>query len=165
MRCGAVRRLAAYGAFAGLMLALSAASGQACERGQPQQQFAGPNVEASIIMPVICNGPGENGRQYFIYQYTARQPGSPMFRVILPPNWAQPLGGRDLANWQEAEKVVLQAGYDCPIDPNEDAVAAKARMDAAYLRFMQNQADTASYKDFMCHKRVLEYLQRTTPAR
>jgi hypothetical protein len=137
-------------------------SGQACERGQAVQQPAGPNVEASVITPVLCNGPGENGRQYFIYQYTARPPGSPMFRVILPPNWAQPLGGRDLVNGQEAEKVVLQAGYDCPIDPNEDAVAAKARADAANIRFLQNQADTAAYKDYMCHKRVLEYLQRTT---
>ena len=48
------------------VLALTAVSGHACERGQPQVQPAGPNVEASVITPVVCNGPGENGRQYFI---------------------------------------------------------------------------------------------------
>jgi hypothetical protein len=160
-----IRRLAAHATFAGLMLALTAVSGHACQPGQPQRQPAALNVEESVITPVVCNGPGENGRQYFIYQYTARPPGSPTFRVILPPNWAQALGGHDLFSWQDAAKVVLQAGYDCPIDPNEDAVTAKARAYAAHIRFSQNSADTASYKDYMCHTRVLEYLRQTTPVR
>jgi hypothetical protein len=164
MRLRAVnRRPAARATLAGVMLALTTVSGHAYEWGQPTPQDAAPNVEASVITPFVCNGPGENGRQYFIYQYTARPPGSPTFRVILPPDWAHPLGGRDLFNWQDAEKVVLQACYNCPIDPDEDAARAKANMDFFYLRYAQNPADVDSYTGFMCHKRVLEYLQRTAP--
>jgi hypothetical protein len=88
-----------------------------------------------------------------------------MFRVILPPYWAQPLGGRDLFTWQDAEKVVLQACYNCPIDPDEDAVKAKTSMDFFNIRLTHNRADAASHASYMCHKRVLEYLQRTTPYR
>jgi hypothetical protein len=40
-------------------------------------------VEASIIHVVACNGAGENGGQFYIYQYVNR----PGFRAVRPPIW------------------------------------------------------------------------------
>lgn len=69
-------------------------------------QPASPNTEAANISTLVC--PGGDG-EYLIYQYTARRPGDPTFRVILPPNWGQAIGGRDLFARQDAEKVALDA--------------------------------------------------------
>jgi hypothetical protein len=71
-------------------------------------QPSGLNLEASVISAFVCPG-GNSEKQYWIYRYTARQPGDPTFRVILPPNWGQAIGGHDLFTRQDAEKVVLDA--------------------------------------------------------
>src|SRR5437879_4397601 len=42
-------------------------------------------VEESTIHIIRCNGPGENGGQFYIYQYLKRTG----FRAILPPNWSR----------------------------------------------------------------------------
>ena len=71
-------------------------------------QPAVPGAEPAILSLFSCPG-ADNGRQYWIYHYTERQRGDPTFRVILPPNWGQPIGGHDLTTREEAEKVALQA--------------------------------------------------------
>ena len=103
--------------------------------------------------------PGKMERTFRIYQYTARPPGKSHFPRGPSPDWLHPVTP-DLDTRQEAEKAVLQACSDCPIDPSEDADAAKVRMDAAATRMKQNPADAASQKDHLCHKRVLEFLQQ-----
>jgi hypothetical protein len=55
-------------------------------------------VEASTISAIACNGPGENGGQYYIYRYLNR----PGFRAIRPPEWARAIGGRDWSTFQQA---------------------------------------------------------------
>jgi hypothetical protein len=68
-------------------------------------QPAGPNVEASVIHPFVC--PGENSqKQYWIYEYTSRQPGAATFRVVVPGKWEGI--GHDLFNFEDAEKVASQ---------------------------------------------------------
>ncbi len=54
--------------------------------------------EASRMYLLTCNGAGENGRQYYLYQYLKRLG----FRVILPPNYGQAIGGRDFSSYEEA---------------------------------------------------------------
>ena len=63
-------------------------------------------VEASVIQVVVCNGPGENGGQFYIYQYVNR----PGFRAIKPPNWGQPLGGSDYPSREQAAAVACGGG-------------------------------------------------------
>jgi len=66
------------------------------------------NVEASIITVFTCLGERAQ-RQYWIYQYTTRPPGQPTFRVVLPPNWGQSIGGHDLFRRQDVEEVASDA--------------------------------------------------------
>ena len=125
-------------------------------------QPAAENVEASIIDKFLCNRPGENGKNISdlpIYRSATRQSHFPRGPS---PDWLHPVTP-DLDTRQEAEKAVLQACSDCPIDPSEDADAAKVRTDAAATRMKQNPADAASQKDHLCHKRVLEFLQQRSP--
>jgi hypothetical protein len=58
-------------------------------------------VEASMISVINCNGAGEHGGQFWIYQYTNRAG----YRAILPPHWANALGGKDWPTFQEAATV------------------------------------------------------------
>jgi hypothetical protein len=53
-------------------------------------------VEASIIHVLSCS----SGPMY-IYQYTNRS----AFRVVRPPNWGNPIGGRDFQSCAEAQAV------------------------------------------------------------
>jgi hypothetical protein len=69
-------------------------------------QPASPMTEASEISKFVCPG---SAKQYWIYHYTARRAGEPTFRVILPPNWGQPIGGNDVSTREDAEKVALAA--------------------------------------------------------
>ncbi|CAM4439809.1 MULTISPECIES: hypothetical protein [Myxococcus] len=55
-------------------------------------------VEESVVSIINCNGSGENGGQFYIYQYVNR----PGVRAIRPPDWSQPIGGRDFAAFEEA---------------------------------------------------------------
>jgi hypothetical protein len=61
-------------------------------------------VEASVIHYVTCNGGGENGGRFFVYQYTKRAG----FRAILPPNWGSPIGGRDVGSFGEAAGIACR---------------------------------------------------------
>jgi hypothetical protein len=65
---------------------------------QPEQrdQYGRRTVEASVITVVSCNGAGENGNQYYIYQYVNRA------RAILPPYWNRAIGGHDWASYEQA---------------------------------------------------------------
>jgi hypothetical protein len=69
-------------------------------------QPAGPNVEASQMHLFPC--PGDLSQtMYYIYEYTARKPGVPNFRVVAPGIWTGI--GPDLSTAEEAEKIALQA--------------------------------------------------------
>lgn len=59
------------------------------------------SVEESAVSIISCNGLGENGGQFYVYQYVNR----PGVRAIRPPDWSQPLGGRDFATFDEAVKT------------------------------------------------------------
>lgn len=61
-------------------------------------------VEEAWIHTLSCNGHGEKGGQYYIYQYVKR--GG--FRAILPPNWASAIGGRDWGSFAEAAGVACR---------------------------------------------------------
>lgn len=92
---------------AAAMAALVPSSGLAYQETQaayqPEQRDAAGNlsVEASNIHVLVCNGAGENGGQFYIYEYLNR----PGFRAILPPNWGSPLGGQDFGTYQEAASI------------------------------------------------------------
>jgi len=70
----------------------------------PQAEQRGSNgaitVEAAITRPFSCNG-----RNFLLYEYTARPAGSPAFRAIAPPDWGHPLGGHDFKTAGEAVAV------------------------------------------------------------
>jgi hypothetical protein len=70
-------------------------------------------TEASVIHVVLCDGPDEDGGQYYVYQYTKRT----AFRAILPPNWGSPIGGRDFAGFAEAAGAACRGGGAAPNDP------------------------------------------------
>jgi len=65
-----------------------------------------PLVEESTINVVSCSGAGENGGQYYIYQYHKRAG----FRAIKPPNWAQAIGGRDWPTFEQAAAAACRSG-------------------------------------------------------
>ena len=96
-------RLSRYSAIATTAIALSltnvpASAHQAVQRFNQAEQrdaYGRLTVEASVITLVNCNGAGENGGQYYIYQYVNRAG----VRAILPPNWSQAIGGRDWATY------------------------------------------------------------------
>lgn len=99
-------RFSNYSAIAAAAAALSfvttpATASQAVQQVNQQEQRDGYGritVESSVITVVNCNGAGENGGQYYIYQYVNR----PGVRAIRPPYWAQAIGGRDWANYGQA---------------------------------------------------------------
>jgi hypothetical protein len=67
-------------------------------------------VEASVIHVVACNGAGENGGQFYVYQYVNR----PGFLAIKPPEWSRHIGGRQYATFQEAAGVACAAAAPPP---------------------------------------------------
>jgi hypothetical protein len=62
-----------------------------------------PQVEASIIDVVACNGPGENGAQFYLYQYQKR----PGFRAVFPPYWGQ---GANFSDYYQAASTTCGLG-------------------------------------------------------
>ncbi|MDP2312182.1 MAG: hypothetical protein Q8P41_04700 [Pseudomonadota bacterium] len=68
-------------------------------------------VEASIIHVIQCNAEGENGGQFYIYQFTDRAG----FRAIQPPAWGSPIGGKDFDTFDEAATAAcLPVPVDTP---------------------------------------------------
>lgn len=149
-------------AFAASLLALTTMPGFAYDKVGPDLvQQAAPNVEASVISKFSCNGSNErNGTEVWMYRYTAR----PGFRVIVPPNWGAAVGGRDFASAQDAQKVLTQTCSSfCDAIYDEDAATASRAYQAAYAQFVQGGGrDQGLYRQAMCHKLVLEFLQRTS---
>lgn len=100
------------GALVVVVLALASPRAHAWELvqqfDQPEQRDANGNitVEASVIQVINCSGEGENGGQFYIYEYLDR----PGFRAILPPDWGHPVGGQDFATEDEAIAAACTAG-------------------------------------------------------
>lgn len=93
------------------MLALTPAPGHAYQElqtmHQAEQRSGGRiTVEESNIHVIRCNGAGENGGQFYIYQYLKRSG----FRAILPPNWGRPIGGHDWGSFAEAAAAACGGG-------------------------------------------------------
>ncbi len=65
-------------------------------------------VEASIVHVVACSGAGENGGQYYVFEYRDR----PGFRAIAPPDWGTPIGGEDFDTYEQA--VQAACGIEAP---------------------------------------------------
>ena len=87
------KRLYAAGLCAALALPLcmpvAAGAAQVTSRfsqAERRDAYGRITVEASVISVLKCNGAGENGRQFYIYQYVNRLG----FRAILPPYWGSP---------------------------------------------------------------------------
>jgi hypothetical protein len=78
--------------------------GQAYTISSEGMQPAAPNVEPSYIRVIVCNGPGENGKQFYLYEYD-RPAGQATFRAVLPPNWGQSVGGHDYDTFQQAAQA------------------------------------------------------------
>lgn len=96
-----------------MAMALPAAGAQAVQRYNQAEQRDGYGritVEASVITVVNCNGAGENGGQFYIYQYVNRAG----VRAIQPPYWGQPIGGRDWATFEQAAYAACGAGRNNP---------------------------------------------------
>lgn len=91
----------------GMMLIVTPATGHAYQISQSASQpesrdpYGRITVEASVIHVVTCNGAGENGGQFYIYQYVNR----PGFRAIHPPDWGHAIGGGDYPSFEQAVGV------------------------------------------------------------
>lgn len=86
-------------------------------------------VEESVIHVVACNGPGENGGSYYVYEYVNR----PGYRAILPPNWGSPIGGRDFDSMDEAIAAACGTagrgdGMPLPIPPGNSAQSYRGQI-------------------------------------
>src|SRR5450432_1565225 len=93
----------------GLINVPSAYANQAVQRfnqGEQRDTYGRLTVEASVITVVNCNGAGENGGQFYIYQYLNRAG----FRAIRPPYWGQAIGGRDWASYAQAVGAACGGG-------------------------------------------------------
>ena len=115
------RRRWVLGALASLAAVLSGGPANAYEVtrviSQPEEHDASGKitVEASVIHVVACNGPAENGGEFFIYQYSNR----PGYRAIRPPEWSSPLGGRDVDTYDEAVGIACgTASAGAPASPS-----------------------------------------------
>jgi hypothetical protein len=84
--------------------AAAAPPGRAYSILQQWAQPAAPNVEGSYIRIILCDGPGENGKQFYTYEYD-RPAGQPTFRAVAPPNWGQSIGGHDFDTFQQAAQA------------------------------------------------------------
>jgi hypothetical protein len=88
-----------------MVAGISAASpGRAYTISSEAVQPAASNVEGSYIRVILCNGPGENGKQFYLYEYD-RPSGQPTFRAVMPPNWGQSIGSRDYDTFQQAAQA------------------------------------------------------------
>src|SRR4051794_36825643 len=91
------------------LTSVPASAHQAVQRFNQAEQrdvYGRLTVEASVITVVNCNGAGENGRQFYIYQYVNRAG----VRAILPPYWAQMVGGREWTSYEQAVTVACGGG-------------------------------------------------------
>lgn len=67
-------------------------------------------VEAAAVHVIQCDEPGENGGEYYIYQYLYRDG----FRAIDPPEWGDAIGDRDFDSYAEAAEAACGARIDPP---------------------------------------------------
>jgi hypothetical protein len=104
----------ARGMMLALLLCLLADAARAFTQSQPVTQLAARNREASTFTVFTCNSAGENGRLYYLYQYTNRTPGSPLYRLVIPPSWGQSVGGHD---WPDASLLLdfIARGCHSPV--------------------------------------------------
>jgi hypothetical protein len=82
----------------------AAPPGRAYTISQQMDQPAVGNVEAAYIRVIACNGPGENGRQFYVYEYN-RAASQANFRAIEPPSWGLAIGGHDYDTFQQAAQA------------------------------------------------------------
>jgi hypothetical protein len=82
---------------------------QQVEQAEARDTAGRITQEHSVIHVVACNGAGENGQQFYIYQYLNR----PGFRAIRPPNWSTAIGGSDFPAFGQA--VGAACGITLPI--------------------------------------------------
>ena len=96
---------------AGLYFAPTAGLAYQVVQKFPQEESRDGNgritVEKSMIHVVACNSHGENGGQFYIYQYLNRHG----FRAIKPPDWGHPLGGKDFGTFGEAVAVACHGHH------------------------------------------------------
>jgi hypothetical protein len=98
-------------------IAPPASAAQAVQRFNQSEQrdsYGRMTVEASVVTVLNCNGAGENGGQSYVYQYVKRAG----FRAIQPPNWAQPIGGRDWSAYEQAVAAACGGGAAKPSGSN-----------------------------------------------
>jgi hypothetical protein len=82
---------------------VAATGGTSVVFGQPvvqaeQRDASGRlTVEGANVTPFTCGG-----ASYYLYQYVNRPAGQPSFRVISPPDFSHPIGGKDFATRDQA---------------------------------------------------------------
>jgi hypothetical protein len=129
MRSRPVQKAQVLSAIAGVMLFASSAHAYQTQRSFDQAESRAPDgritVEASKIHVIKCDGPSENGREYYVYQYINRAG----FRAISPPNWGSPIGGRDFSTFEEAAKAACAEAVSPPppAGPATDAQTGRRR--------------------------------------
>ncbi len=107
---------------------------------QPEQRDASGaiTVEASIIHVMNCPG----NRQVYLYEYLNRT----AFRVINPPNWSRPVGGRDFGSSDEALSVAATGQPPADLTggtgEGEDGSGAAQAQDANFTWMWQFRAFT-----------------------
>jgi hypothetical protein len=79
-------------------------------QGLPVPQLGARNVETSVYTIYTCDSPGENGRIYYLYMYVNRPPGSPLYRLIIYPNFGQSVGGHD---WRDHDLLLDFVARGC----------------------------------------------------
>jgi hypothetical protein len=65
---------------------------------------SGANVEGAYIRIILCNGPRENGKQFYTYEYD-RPAGQPTFRAVATPTRDEAVGGHDYDTFQQVAQV------------------------------------------------------------
>lgn len=106
-----LRRLGALGALGVLSLVQSPSAWawdivEEFDQAEARDAEGRITVEESIIYVIACSGPSENGGQYYLYEYVNRDG----YRAILPPDWGQPIGGRDFDTMDEAGAAACTTG-------------------------------------------------------
>ncbi len=103
-------------AASGLAALLLAAPAQAYEevysfyQAESTDGYGNITVEASIIHIVECWDLGENGGEFYVYEYVNRLG----FRAIQAPDWGHAIGGKDFDTYEEAALAACGGSDDCP---------------------------------------------------
>jgi hypothetical protein len=63
-------------------------------------QTAATDREESDITVIRCTNGRSDGREYYIYGYYRNS--GPNYRVIIPPYWGNPIGGKDHWSFEDA---------------------------------------------------------------